>query len=172
MADNNFRNTSWGMTLRKVRSMETSAKLVAENDDSLFYLGEIAGYAAHVSYNFTNDRLRTAAYIIDNYNDVNDLEAYDKLEELLTKKYGEPLSSGITQKHPEKKLDTCGKIAEEIASGLASLRSFWKTSTTVIILSCIKDDEKHNTKVYAIYSDVKVKSKERKTSYEDDIGNL
>lgn len=173
-SDRQFRNVSWGMTKNEVKSAERNATFVGDDEASLFYEGTIVGCDAFIYYKFVNDKLDGGGYLIDNEHDVSDVTAYEKLQELMEKKYGEPESKGLEQKYPSKKLriDTYGDLANAIASGMAKLKCVWRTDESIIILVCDEDTEKHNVTVHAIYKDISTMQDNSEETYDRDIDNV
>lgn len=168
--EKHFRNAMWGMSKSEVKDSE-AASFVSEDDESLFYTGKLVGCDALIYYRFVNDELDGGAYFIDNETDVKDIQTYEKLQELMEKKYGESDEKGIDQKYPGKKmaLETYGELANAVASGMASLKCIWRTDDSVIVLGCTEDPEKQNARVHVLYTNRETITEE---SYEDDIDNL
>lgn len=169
----NFRNTTWGMSKSEVRDAE-SATLCYEDTNVLIYEGKLVGCDASIHYRFNDDELEIGAYLIDNELDVDDITAYEKLQELMEKKYGEPDKSGLTQKYPEKKmsLETYGDYVKAIASGLAELNCIWMNEDSSIFLTCTEDTEKHNVQVHMIYRDITKLPDSSDETYDDDLENI
>ncbi|MFA6290673.1 MAG: hypothetical protein WC637_02765 [Victivallales bacterium] len=174
MAENNFRNTSWGMSLREVKSIESSTELMDERDDSLTYSGKLVGHEAFINYKFSGGTLDTGTYLIYNEDDDEVVAAYFKLKEMLLKKYGKPDSINIEQKHPSGKLslDSRAEVVDAVTSGLVSLENTWKTPDTRIALTCKKDADKRRAVTIAIYVDKDMLKDDVKESFEDDMDKL
>lgn len=167
----NFRNASWGMDVNDVRKSENADEIKAalENEDKLFYKGRIVGCDCHIFYDFTKGVLTQGTYIIDELNDENDVTAYEELVKLLTKKYGEPLTSEIESNHRYKKIDLKAyeELAEAVASGAVTMRSSWVTPDTNIYAYCKEDTEKHNAIVYVVY--IRKEQEAMEEEYEGDM---
>ncbi len=153
--EKHFRGASWHMTIEEVKASET-ANLREETESGLLYSDVIVGCDCLVIFSFTEQGLQGAGYIIDNDDIVADVVAYEKLKELLKKKYGDPKQDRMEQQYPEKQLqlETYGEWAKAIASGQVKLICSWENENTSIVILCTEDTERYNTNVYAHYWDI------------------
>ena len=92
--ETNFRKSSWRMSKDEVRATEASPPAY-ESETALGYRGELMGSECMVYFEFDSVGLARAAYMIDNPDDARDIEDYNRLKSLLTKKYGEPKEAGM-----------------------------------------------------------------------------
>ena len=90
--DFDFRNANWGMTIKQVRASEGSRKAQLVKDNQVVYFDTISSKSFLVSYDFIDNKLVSAGYILaDEHSNENlYIQDYDKLKELLIEKYGEP----------------------------------------------------------------------------------
>ena len=95
---NDFRNTRWGMKKDKVLSTEKNKPIKAAAEGQYFsaiYTGEVAGLKAHYGYYFLDDVLVRGFYVLkETHSNRNEyIKDYNKLKEILTRKYGRPKKS-------------------------------------------------------------------------------
>ncbi|WP_417550140.1 hypothetical protein [Methylophaga sp.] len=91
-----FRGSSWGEDIESVKAKET-AQLINQYPTQLVYKAQIAGIDMAAAYIFSDSKLVSAMYISDQkyLNKNKHIGDYEKLKELLTTKYGEPLIDDI-----------------------------------------------------------------------------
>lgn len=91
-----FRKSKWGDSKAQVKSYETTAP-VLEEDNMLMFAGKLSGIDVTIVYLFVNDQLVRAKYLFDaEHTNKNDyLIDYNTLRDLLITKYGEPGSSDV-----------------------------------------------------------------------------
>jgi len=91
-----FRRARWGMTKTQVLKTET-AKLMMDTTirgvDLLIYTGEVAGFNCNIGYIFAEGKLVRGKYMFTHsHSNKNDyILDFNKLKEILTKKYGKPI---------------------------------------------------------------------------------
>jgi len=95
---NDFHNSRWGMKKDKVLSTEKNKPIEAATRGQYFivlYAGELAGIEALIGYFFLDDVLVKAGYKFneEHFNKNEYINDYDKLKEILTRKYGSPIKS-------------------------------------------------------------------------------
>lgn len=134
-----FRKATWGMSPSEVKSSET-AKLIQEDSDFIVYETTLAGYKAYAGFIFTNGKLVRATYILKEYhsNDNDYITDYNRLNELLKKKYGEPVEDEEywkTDHRPDKQY-----WGSSINRGELVLYSTFRTSTTEIEIALSAED--------------------------------
>ncbi|HVX41981.1 MAG TPA: hypothetical protein VHB25_20635 [Gemmatimonadaceae bacterium] len=150
-----FRRSSWGDSPARVRSVEPGEP--AESDGDLIYSTTLVGYPALLFYKFANDELCEGTYVIDNSDDAADVDAYFKLQEMLTGKYGEPANKEANWRDPYRAPDvkTYAQAAKAVATGELTLRSVWFTPDSRVLLVCAEDRERYNAIVFLFYEDLR-----------------
>lgn len=123
--ENDFRQAKWGMSPEEVKASENPDLEIGVGDNFIFYQDKLAGYDAVISYMFdmkddSSLRLIAANYDFsaDGLNPNLGLEDYDKIKELLTNEYGQPIS----------------KFGMEVGHGSIKTAR-WETRSTEITLS-------------------------------------
>lgn len=89
--NNNFRNTTWGMSKKQVKAIET-AKLLKENDNKIIYSTKIADMNAEIRYKFTENVLIQGVYLFPAQRAMaTDYfpKGYEDLRAALSTKYGD-----------------------------------------------------------------------------------
>jgi hypothetical protein len=137
-ASEGFQSTKWGMSTVDVRKLYPKATVQKED---LFVVTEIASHEAGVTFKFANDKLaevRVAFHL--SYASKNDfLTEYDRLKDLLTKKYGAPAKDredwlNSLYKNKPKEYGTA------VAAGILTKVAEWETEKSEISLQCKRDD--------------------------------
>ncbi len=135
-----FRQCEWGMSKRKVKHREKS-KLKVKDDKSLVYDGSLAGYSAMIVYDFIDNSLVAGRYILQekHWERAGYIEAYTKLKDLLTKKYGEPLSDEVIWHNPQYR---SSKPSWGLALSMGDLeyKVSWRTEYTDLEMKLWGDD--------------------------------
>lgn len=137
--DTDFRNTTWGMTLRNVKETE-KAQTVLENKNKLFYKTEVAGSKCTLSYIFNEDgELYGSRYIyIEEHEDISlYIDDYYKIQSLLKRKYGTPSRDEVICESEKCKKDRNLWVLA-LRNNELSLISQWQTDKTVITVKLIK----------------------------------
>jgi hypothetical protein len=93
-----FRKTTWGMTKEQVLASETAELVTQDKDRSLTYKGSVNDLDCRIIYVFAYDTLVKARYsIIEEHANKNEyITDFEKLKELLNKKYGDPAKERTT----------------------------------------------------------------------------
>lgn len=130
-----FRQGFWGDSLADVKRKEGKADEF--NMDGIYaFTTYVAGLECLSAYRFTGNKLTSGKYIFLNNNSDNCVSNYNKLVELLTKKYGEPFSNDqkTTASSYEQKIYTDGEL---VRNGDMKFETYWFTpfSTIAIFLN-------------------------------------
>ncbi len=129
----NFRKTHWGMTINEVKATEDSEP-ADETDKYLLYENQlVANLKTSIGYRFSSGKLVIAKYIFEeDYANAKSYKlSYDRLNDVLSEKYGPP------NRHEEVWLDPLFKDAPDqigtaIALGDVILFSIWNLGDTNI----------------------------------------
>jgi hypothetical protein len=140
------------MSKSDIRAREVNPP-VSETAEVMHFEGTLVDTPCLVSYDFFQGALVGGSYFIDNADDVADITDYEKLQEMLTKKYGPALSAEHDWKDPYRSagIDTYGKLAKAIARGDVTLRTIWETRDTRIVLVCTESSSEYNALVFLFY---------------------
>lgn len=134
-----FRGFNWGSSITQVKTIEKSKpwqinEVTNNIDDVLFYDDQLAGSDVTVIYQFNDDdKLINGSYIFGKkYSDPQlYLQDYEKFKELLTLKYGKPISD-----EEEWSSNTFPFIKENygqaICDGYLNLITVWSTDNSII----------------------------------------
>lgn len=130
-----FRQGFWGDSLADIKRKE--GKTDEFNMEGIYaFTTYVAGLECLSAYRFTEDKLTSGKYIFLNNNSDNCEDNYNKLVNLLTKKYGEPFSNEkkTTASNYEQKIFTAGEL---VRNGDMSFEAYWFTpfSTIAIFLT-------------------------------------
>lgn len=138
-----FRNATWGMSPSQVKSSETS-KLIKETSDFLKYQTTLAGYDVDAIYFFASDKLTRANYVLKvTYLKVNEyVYDYDTLNELLKKKYGQPLEDKEQWNSKSIYKNDKSYWGNQIYYGVLILYSIYTTSDSKIKIILSSQDNK------------------------------
>jgi len=146
---NDFRNTRWGM--KKDRVLSTEKDKPAETSPYNYYIivmytgKKIAGLKASYLYYFLDDVLVQAGYTIEetHLNNNEYINDYNKLKEVLTRKYGSPIkSSSYWYNDMFKNRPQDYGIA--VSMGHLAFQSDWETDRSLIRLTLKGDNFKIN----------------------------
>jgi len=166
----NFRSVNWGMSKNEVKEKET-AKLMGDIGDSLFYKTNVAGFSCVLGYSFANDKLVRGAYIIEekhsNYNLY--IQDYNKLKELLTKKYDTPIEDSHKWFNDLYK-DDPEEYGMAVAVGHLRYAADWNINNTLIQLRLYGDNYKINLMV--AYDSKELSEERVKAKEKNDISDL
>lgn len=138
-----FRNARWGMTPEEVKASE---KLMPTTDrpELVTYRGDYDGMVALIGYEFENNELVRAGYLITvNYNDPNYyIKDFDSLKQKLIEKYGGPTSDEITWKKGETAEEDPDKFGKAVCAGKLRYYTLWQTERNFIKLRLDGQDGK------------------------------
>ncbi len=127
-----FRQGFWGDSLADIKRKE--GKKDEFNIDGVYaFTTYVAGLECVSAYRFTGNKLTSGKYIFLNNNSDNCEDNYNKLVELLTKKYGKPFSNDkkTTASNYEQKIYTNGKL---VRNGDMSFETYWFTPFSTIAI--------------------------------------
>lgn len=135
-----FRSTEWEMDKETVKNLEKTT-LIDEVEEGLIYKSEIAGLDCQIAYFFTKNQLYQAGYVITekHSNDNECINDFEKLKDLLAKKYGEPVIDRTVWKNPLFK-DEKSSWGMAISIGHLIYLCRWNVENTEINLSLTGDN--------------------------------
>lgn len=133
-ATSDFRNVNWGMSLAQVKKIE-NLKLLEEGKESLKYDYTLIGMKCNVLYNFKNDKLTAARYIIRQKHHDPALfnEDFIALKKHLKLMCGAPVNVQDIWKNEQFKSDK-SKWGFAVSIGFLTRMVIWKTGKTKIVL--------------------------------------
>lgn len=136
-----LRKTRWGMSKQQVISSEKNLKPVINTKDEVSYETSIAGIDFILYYRFKEGKLVNPAYnTTEHYKDsYKHVEEYAFLQDILTGKYGKPISE--IAKVPDEYKGNEQKLGLAAKKGLMKLNSHWQTLSTFISLELKSNDE-------------------------------
>jgi hypothetical protein len=168
MDSTHFRKSTWQMSKDQVRATEASAPAY-ESENALGYRGELMGTECMVYFEFDAAGLARAAYMIDDPDDAKDIEDYNRLKSLLTKKYGEPKDAGMVltkNVYRLPKIDPTIDLETALAEDVVRLKTWWQTEDTYVALVC--RGQKGNVQLAVMYNSLKSRTRaERETEIRD-----
>ena len=135
-----FRKGNWGMEVEEVKALEGNFEFSAENQ----MLGghvEVAVLDAYAIYQFINNILVKGSYVITEtyFSNQSYLGAFEKLEDLLTKKYG-PTDKRKTKWINDLYKDSPQNYGMAIGMGHLNIITVWKEGSTEIALYITGDN--------------------------------
>ncbi|MGE4412433.1 MAG: hypothetical protein AB7E45_01890 [Candidatus Caldatribacteriota bacterium] len=159
-----FRQVKWGMSKEDVKEIEDRDIVyedVGGTQELILYADQISKFDCFVSYLFVQDKLASAGYYIneEHTNKNTYIDDYEKLKELLSKKYGQPIKDNIIWKddlYKDNKKDW--GLAISIADLVYS--SCWETPTTDIELILTGDNYKIELVIKYVSKELKEWAKE------------
>ena len=169
-----LRKVSWGMRQAEVKTAETAEAFGEPSPTQLSYFDTLVGLECAIFYNFTNSELTKAVYIIINNEDYLTIQAYEKIDNLLTKKHGESENKGLSwqdgiRRRPQK---TYGEIANAVANGDVEYYAGWATDRTDVFLVLCKAADEYRVIVKLDYSSVDLHRIATDMEFENDIDLL
>ena len=146
---NDYRDSKWGMKKDKVLSSEKNKPLVAgplvagplNQYFLVMYTGEVAGLKANYGYGFLDDVLVEGAYtLVEKHINMNKyINDYNKLKEILTRKYGSPKKSKLYWYNDLYK-NSPQRYGRAVSMGHLGFQSDWETDRTLISLTLLGDN--------------------------------
>jgi hypothetical protein len=135
-----FREANWGITSDQVKMLE-DAKLVMDNGKMLSYDGIVGGLPCQIVYLFVKDQLTNGHYFFKAEHTADSLHIhdYEKLKEVISKKYGRPLLDDATWKDDTYR-GRGEKVGLAIKSGHLKLAAQWETPTTEVWLFLVGEN--------------------------------
>jgi hypothetical protein len=166
-----FRKTTWGMTQKQVLASETAELSTQEKDRSLIYKGSINDLDCKIIYVFAYDTLIKARYsIIEEHTNKNEyITDYEKLKELLNKKYGDPAKERTTWLSNIYK-DNSRDWGLAISLGQLVYFTEWDTESTQIWLMLHGDN--HEIQFSVEYTSIKYSYLDKKLEQENQFDEL
>lgn len=163
-AQNDFRNTIWGMNAVTVKNTET-CKISSQDQFRIVYECSLADLKGKLIYSFSNtgELMRSKYVLTPIYYSMNFyIKDYKMIEELLTEKYGAAIKKSVNS--PSNKINISeGDWAVLLASGQLRVESIWSTPRTNILLTMSKISEKPTIQIDYISKEYNDKdTKERK----------
>jgi len=144
-----FRKAKWGISKDEVKRLE-KIEIIAESEEVLGYLGEVAGLKTLVIFEFGEDKLVSGYYFIEEKHTakMNYIIDHNRIRELLIKKYGPPIheyEKWIDNFYKDRR----DKWGQAISEGHLMLGAEWETETTKIVIVLSGDNfELKNTIKY------------------------
>lgn len=137
-----FRETRWGMSRKQVLSAEHDAPTIDEQG-ILVFSTTASTMKVKVAYVFVTDRLVRAKYMVDEHHtNKNDfLSDFDRLRNILVKKYGSPVKDNDFWKRDLYKNDP-SHWGMAVSVGDYSHFVEWNTPSTSILLALYGDNYK------------------------------
>lgn len=128
-----FRDAEWGMSSEQVQSLEKTEPVYPKKD-TLTFRGKVAGKRVDIIYEFKNDKLRAGVYLFNEKNSNNNvyLQDYEKINEFLSLRYGNPESRKVSwsnELYKEKK----GYHGLAVSLGHLVLESTWNKEKNMIV---------------------------------------
>ncbi|MGI5901511.1 MAG: hypothetical protein ACOX7U_03445 [Desulfitobacteriia bacterium] len=127
-----FRDVTWGMSKDEVEEVE-EAEFISSDEDELMYLVEIGGDEYYLMYNFVDDKLYEAGYLImDEVADDSYIDLYEKNKSYLTEKYGEPIKDEVIW--DEGVAESESDLWFHISKGELTYLAAWENDNTEVFL--------------------------------------
>ena len=166
-----FRKTSWGMTREQVLASETEEFIARDKDRELTYKGSVNDLDCRIIYVFAYDTLVKARYSIseEHANKNEYITDYEKLKEILNKKYGNPVKDRTTWLSNIYK-DNVKDWGLAVSLGQLVYFTEWDTESTQIWLMLQGDN--HEIKFSVEYTSIKYAYLDKMLEKENQIDEL
>ncbi len=137
-----FRKTKWGMGKEEVMNSESTTLIVDEND-MLVYQSQVADMECLIGYFFTSNKLTRTRYLFihEHSNETDYIYDYERLKNMLNKKYDDPIMDEQYWKGDLYK-DTPSEWGMAIITGNLVYESKWITDLTEILMQLAGDNFK------------------------------
>ena len=138
--------------------------------NALGYNGELSGTPCMIYYEFDGGGLARAAYMIDQPDDEKDIEAYNRLKVLLTKKYGEPEEEGMVLTRNVYRLPKVQPnidLEKALSEDAVRLKTWWRTGDTSVALAC--RGVSGNVQLAVMYNSLEAKSRAEQEAEKKDL---
>ncbi|WP_188932697.1 hypothetical protein [Puia dinghuensis] len=145
-----FRGFSWGTSLAQVQSQEKAQLVVKIKDDELQYADLLAGSDCYVIYIFNdNDKLISGNYVFTKKysNPELYLQDYNKFKDLLTQKYGKPVSDD-THFHSNAPSVEKHSYGQAISDGYLTMDAIWNVNGSLIKIALISTDRSPSLQIH------------------------
>jgi len=131
--EKDFRGFHWGVTFNEIKEREAS-RLVSEDDQQLVYDGILGNWQVQIAYDFVAGQLAQGSYsLLETHSNRNDfITTFDRIKELLIKKYGKPIDEAIWKNNLYR--DDPQEWGLAISIGHLNFRAKWNLVNTEIIL--------------------------------------
>jgi len=144
-----YRNSRWGMKKDEVLSTEKNKPIDSRPHKQYIvvtYTGEVAGLKADYGYFFLDDILVRGGYVLREKHSNNNeyINDYNKLKEILTRKYGSPIKSD-SYWYKDLYKDRPQDYGMAVSMGHLAFQSDWETDRTLIRLTLMGDNFKLNS---------------------------
>ena len=142
-----FRNAAWGMSSSDVKGLESS-NIIEQDSNKLVYECSLANIKGILIYNFSiKNELMGANYLLKpDYTNMNFyIRDYKMFRDLLTQKYGNPIST--TFNTSDRQSVTESEWASFLSSGNLRLEMKWDTDKTQVMLTLSTIEGKPNIQI-------------------------
>ena len=130
-----FRKTNWGMNETQVKEIEGN-EILETYEDGFAYKNKVGGLDCKVIYQFVENKLYIAGYLFTELHTNYDLwiDDYQKIKDLLIKKYGKPIKSGMfwTSDSYKKMWGNDQNLGTAVGMGYLVYYTEWDTPKTKI----------------------------------------
>jgi hypothetical protein len=172
--ENDFRKTNWGMTKEDVKSTENKDiidEVLDATEEVIVYKDQISSFDCFIGYIFVKNKLASAGYYINEEHSNKNayIDDYEKLKDLLSKKYGDPINDDVVWRDDFYKKDK-SDWGLAISIGDLIYKSFWETPTTEIELLLSGDN--YNIELGIKYTSKELKDWAKDVVKEDTLQNL
>jgi len=166
-----FRKTNWGMTKEQVLASETAELIAKDKDREIKYKGSVNDLDCWIIYAFAYDTLVKARYSIyeEHVNKNEYITDFEKLKEILNKKYGNPAKDRTTWVSNIYK-DNSRDWGLAISLGQLVYFTEWDTETTQIWLMLQGDNNQIQFSVE--YTSTKYSYLDKKLEQENQFDEL
>jgi len=169
-----FRQTTWGMNSSQIVSAEGKMPAFQDKGSPIQILGysdQIANLDCQVFYILAYDQLVRTKYMISekHTNKTEYLSDYDRLKEVLSNKYGKPVSDDIYWKNNLYKSDP-SEWGMAVAVGHMAKFTRWESLRTTIILCLTGDNFEINLGIE--YSSKELAALEKKAKKEQEASKF
>ena len=150
-----FRKTNWGMNKEQVKKTE-KGKIVEEDENILTYQGNVAGLDCFVVYIFAEGKLVRAKYVFtETHSNKNDyILDYNKLKEILIKKYGKPIEDSQLWRNDLYK-DDYQNWGFAVSLGHLVYFALWETPSTSIAMMLDGENYEINLQIEYLSKELK-----------------
>lgn len=142
------------MTPTEVRATETGIFVTALDENCLAFQAELVGFPCSIHYEFTpHGELCCGTYFFDSPDDRLDAVTFNRLHELLNRKYGEGDFQEHWKSYRRVSIETIGDLGQAVAAGLLNVSVRWSTPEADILLALGDDEKAYEAHVILSYSD-------------------
>lgn len=150
--ENDIREVKWGDTIEDVMKIEGMPNESDENDMYVFK-DKLDGIRCNVTYSFADNKLVSATYVFTekHNNKYNYIKDYDKLQNLLTLKYGSPFKYDRSERDKDFDPMLINKgiyVEKEVEKGSTKYDATWHEDKTNIRLSIFGKGGEINTIIH------------------------